>query len=128
MMNFNVALLYHCSLSFRGRAREGEQAWQLPQSVNIYSLPGVARRLVTFFVLPKKVTQKSRPQSAIPAGFPVLLEWTGGCGTRTACSDSPRRHPLSILRYSVADKVKEMREQRMVINTGYLSEVRGALA
>ena len=109
MMNMTLALNCFYSLSHRGRAREGEQAWQLPQSVNIYSLPGVARRLVTFFVLPKKVTQKSRPQSAIPAGFPVLLEWTGGCGTRTACSDSPRRHPLASLCYSVADEGSKKR-------------------
>ena len=33
-----------------------------------------------------------------------LLDWSGGCGTRTACSDSPRRNPLTSLRYSVADE------------------------
>lgn len=49
------------------------QLCDIPQVANICGLPGVARRLVTFFVLPKKVTKKVALQSAIPAGFPVLL-------------------------------------------------------
>jgi hypothetical protein len=32
---------------------------------------------VTFFVRPKKVTKKTPPQSAIPSGFPALLDWSG---------------------------------------------------
>jgi len=42
-------------------------------AANIYGLLGVARRLVTFFVLPKKVTKKSRPQSVTSSRFPALL-------------------------------------------------------
>jgi len=35
-------------------------------------MPGVARRPVTFFASPKKVTQKRRPQAAGPSGFPFV--------------------------------------------------------
>src|SRR5450759_2840530 len=49
--------------------------------------PGVARQQVTFIVLPRKVTQRHRPRFAAPAGYPALLVWSGGCGTRTACSN-----------------------------------------
>jgi hypothetical protein len=73
--------------------------------------PGVARQLVTFLVLPRKVTKRSRPRFAAPAGFPALLDWSGGCGTRTiryasTCSNSPRRHLLTSLRYSAAHRGK----------------------
>ena len=38
-----------------------------------------------------------------------MLDWSGGCGTRTircasTCSDSPRRNPLTSLRYSVVEQ------------------------
>ena len=64
--------------------------------------PGVARQLVTFLVLPRKVTKRSRPRFAAAARFPALLDWSGGCGTRATRSDSPRRNPLTSLRYSAA--------------------------
>jgi hypothetical protein len=62
--------------------------------------PGVARQQVTFLVLPRKVTKRGRPRCAAPSGFPALLDWSGGCGTRATRSDSPRRHPLTSFRYS----------------------------
>src|SRR4030065_331146 len=70
----------HCnSLSPCGRG--------LGRGVSESMSPGVARQLVTFLVLPRKVTQRSRPQFTAPAGYPALLDWSGGCGTRTACSN-----------------------------------------
>jgi len=69
--------------------------------------PGVARQQVTFLVLPRKVTQRRRPRFAAPAGYPALLDWSGGCGTRAARSDSPRRLPLTSLRYSAALRGKK---------------------
>ena len=52
--------------------------------------PGVARQLVTFLVLPRKVTKRNRPRFPAPAGFPALLEWSGGCGTRPGGAHKPR--------------------------------------
>src|SRR4030067_2960845 len=69
--------------------------------------PGVARQLVTFLVLPRKVTQRKRPRFAAATRFPALLGRSGCCGTRTACSDSPRRNLLTSLRYSAALRGKE---------------------
>src|SRR5450759_4565803 len=86
--------------------------------------PVVARQQVTFLVLPRKVTKRNRPRFAAPAGYPALLDWSGGCGTRTACSNitsdlagvvcqlsrmascfiSARQHPLTSLRYSAAHR------------------------
>src|SRR5450756_1488974 len=68
--------------------------------------PVVARQQVTFLVLPRKVTKRNRPRFAAPAGFPALLDWSGGCGTRATRSNSPRRHPLTSLRYSAAHRGK----------------------
>jgi hypothetical protein len=45
-------------------------------------LPGVARRLVTFLVLPRKVTKRSRPRFAAPSGFPRYFANKRGCATR----------------------------------------------
>jgi hypothetical protein len=69
--------------------------------------PGVARQLVTFLVLPRKVTKRNRPRFAAASRYPALLDWSGGCGTRTTCSDSPRRNPLTSLRYSAAHRGKK---------------------
>jgi hypothetical protein len=44
-----------------------------------------------------------------PFGFPALLDWSGGCGTRASRSDSPRRHPLTSLRYSAAHRGKKIK-------------------
>src|SRR5450759_1644221 len=100
------------------------------------SFAGLVRWLVvlsvTFLVLPRKVTKRSRPRFAAPAGCPALLVWSGGCGTRTACSNitsdlagvvcqlsrmascfiSARRNPLTSLRYSVADEGDEKRKPK----------------
>src|SRR5450759_4916333 len=73
--------------------------------------PGVARRLVTFLVLPRKVTKRNRPRFAAPAGYPALLDWSGGCGTRASRSDSPHRHLLTSLRYSAALRGKNTKTQ-----------------
>jgi hypothetical protein len=48
-----------------------------------------------------------RPRFTAPAGYPALLDWSGGCGTRATRSDSPRRHPLTSLRYSAAHRGKK---------------------
>jgi hypothetical protein len=50
-------------------------------------LPGVARRLVTFFVSPKKVTQKRRRQAAalrVPSAAPQKM----GSERNSLCSDN----------------------------------------
>ena len=81
----------------------------------VSGLPGVARRLVTFFALPKKVTKERRPEVRRPrksAGMPCVtrndrpLRNSGSNGRRfkrlslCAPSDSPRGLLLSYLRYS----------------------------
>jgi hypothetical protein len=87
-------------------------------------LSGAARRQVTFLVLPRKVTKRNRPRFAAATRYPTLLDWSGGCGTRAtrsnitsdlagvvcqlsrmaSCFISPRRHPLTSLRYSAAHR------------------------
>jgi hypothetical protein len=90
----------------------GELTWHIPQSVFIYSLPGVARRLVTFFVLPKKVTKKSRPQSTTSSRFPALLDWSGFLTNshdplRVHVLKHVRQNSLTSLCYSVAEQGRE---------------------
>ena len=58
----------------------------------------------TFFTRVKKAVKENTPRFAAPAGFPALLAWSGGCGTRATRSNSPRRHPLTSLRYSAAHR------------------------
>ena len=60
MKNLNIALRFTRPLSHWGRARVGEQVCQVLQSVNISWLPGVARRLVTFFCFAKKKVTKEK--------------------------------------------------------------------
>jgi|SRR3989338_7872466 len=56
-----------------------------------------------FFLLrQRKSNQKEGDPGLPPFGFPALLDWSGGCGTRAARSDSPCRNPLTSLRYSAA--------------------------
>src|SRR5512140_3310833 len=43
---------------------------------------GVAGQLVTFLVLPRKVTKRSRPRFAAPTGFPRYFTNKRGCATR----------------------------------------------
>jgi hypothetical protein len=69
-----------------------------------YFIAGAARRLVTFLASPRKVTQRRRAPSTAPSGFPALLVKPGGCGTRAARSDSPRRLPPACLRCSAVDR------------------------
>jgi len=57
--------------------------------------------------LPRKVTKRKRPRFAAPAGYPALLDWSGGCGTRAMRSNSPRRLSLTSLRYSAAHRGEE---------------------
>ena len=61
--------------------------------------------------MPKTSNQpkEGEPQSTTSSRFPALLDRSGGCGTRTicyaaTCSDSPRRLPLTCLRYSVVNE------------------------
>ena len=62
-------------------------------------LPGVARRQVPFFCVAKrKEPKKRRPRFAAPAGYPALLVWSGGCGTRP--SGAHKSRPTAELRQS----------------------------
>ena len=56
---------------------------------------GVARQLVTFLVLPRKVTKRGRPQRAAPSGFPALL---GQPGLLINSHDPLRGHVLRHIR------------------------------
>jgi len=82
------------------------------------------RTPVPFFVRPKKGTKETPPRFAAAARYPALLDRSGGCGTRAMRSDitsdlagvvcqlsrmascfiSPRRNPLTSLRYSAAHR------------------------
>ena len=63
-----------------------------------------------FLACPSKSNQKERHPAYRPLrGFPALLAMPGGCGTRASRSDSPRRNPLTSLRYSAAHRGKEER-------------------
>jgi hypothetical protein len=64
--------------------------------------PVADRQLLTFLVLPRKVSQRRRPRFAAALRFPALLVGSGGCRTCALRSYSPRRHPLTRLRYSAA--------------------------
>ena len=62
----------------------------------------------------KSNQKRRRPRFAAAARYPALLDWSGGCGTRTircasTCSNSPRRQPLTSLRYSAAHRGSEHR-------------------
>src|SRR5512135_2556215 len=50
---------------------------------------GVARQLVTFLVLPRKVTKRSRPRFAAPAGSPRKSANKRGCATRPSGAHTP---------------------------------------
>jgi hypothetical protein len=70
--------------------------------------------------LPRKVTKRNRPRFAAAARCPALLDWSGGCGTRTircasTCSNSPRRNPLTSLRYSAAHRGSKAKTQNLKI-------------
>jgi hypothetical protein len=51
------------------------------------TMPGVARRLVTFFASPKKVTQKRRPRRHCPFGIPMKAARRSGSETNSLRSD-----------------------------------------
>ncbi len=66
----------------------------------------------------KKVTKEKATLVCRPLrGFPALLGKSGGCGTRATRSDSPRRNPLTRLRYSAALKGNK-------INSGFVCALR----
>jgi len=70
--------------------------------------PGAARHAGYFLWPAKESNQRNAAPVCRPLrGFPVLLDWSGGCGTRAARSNSPRRHPLTSLRYSAAHRGKK---------------------
>ena len=52
-------------------------------------LPGVARQQVTFLVLPRKVTKRSRPRCSAPTGFPRYFTNKRGCATRPGGAHKP---------------------------------------
>ncbi len=77
-----------------------------------HGLPGVARRQVTFLVLPRKVTKRGRPRCAAPAGFPPLLDWSGFLinshdPLRGHVLKHIRQNSLTSLRYSAAHRGNE---------------------
>ena len=63
--------------------------------------PGVARQQVTFLVLPRKVTQRSRPRFAAPTGYPALL---GRSGLLINSHDPLRGHVLKHIRRTTPDQ------------------------
>ena len=62
MMSFICAMRFTCSLSHRGRVREGEQTrlYQFSKLTPTSTSPGAARQLVTFLASPRKVTKRRR--------------------------------------------------------------------
>jgi len=60
MMNIPPVLRGLCPLSLWGRVREGERSSNISKLAIIAWLPGVARRLVTFFCFAKKKVTKRR--------------------------------------------------------------------
>jgi len=87
MMNLNVALRYHRPLSHWGRVREGGRVWQVSPAENISELPGVARRLVTFFCFAKKKVTKDN-EVAVKANMRSML-----CRSQKA---TPIRHLFEV--------------------------------
>ena len=67
----------------------------------VHGLPGVARRQVTFLVLPRKVTKRGRPRCAAPSGFPALLDWSG---LLINSHDPLRGHVLKHIRRTTPDQ------------------------
>src|SRR3989338_4473877 len=65
-------------------------------------LPG--SKLLSFASPKRKYPKKRRPRFAAASRFPALLDWSGGCGTRAARSDRPRRNPPTSLRHSAAHR------------------------
>ena len=52
--------------------------------------PVADRQLVTFLVLPRKVTKRNRPRFAAPAGYPRSAASKRGCATRPGGAHTPR--------------------------------------
>ncbi len=79
---------------------------------------GVARQLDTFFCFAKiKYPKKRRPQSAIPSGFPALLDRSGFLinshdPLRVHVLKHIRQNSLTRLRYSVAEQGKENQKSK----------------
>jgi hypothetical protein len=108
------------------RTNKQSRAWPAPTIQSKTTSPVVDRQLVTFLVLPRKVTKRNRPRFAAASRYPALIDWSGGCGTRAtrsnitsdlagvvcqlsrmaSCFISARRHPLTSLRYSAAHRGK----------------------
>ncbi|MCK9200717.1 MAG: hypothetical protein M0P59_04405 [Gallionella sp.] len=57
----------------------------------------------------KATKAKATPVCRPLRGFPAMLDWSGGCGTRASRSNSPRRLPLPSLRFSAAHRGIEKR-------------------
>jgi len=67
--------------------------------------PGAARHADYFLYSCKESSQRKHAPVCRPLrGYPALLVWSGGCGTRATRSNSPRRHLLTSLRYSAAHR------------------------
>jgi len=68
--------------------RMGEARWFV-NSKPTSTPSGVARQLVTFLVLPRKVTKRGRPRFAAPAGFPRYFANKRGCATHPGGAHTP---------------------------------------
>ena len=67
--------------------------------------PGAARHADYLLYSCKESNQRKHAPVCRPLrGCPALLDWSGGFGTRATRSNSPRRHPLTSLRYSAAHR------------------------
>ena len=65
----------------------------------------VDRQLVTFLVLPRKVTKRRRPRFAAPAGFPRSAASKRGCATRPRGDAARRSNSARLpLRFLAADR------------------------
>jgi hypothetical protein len=96
--------------SLRGIGQDVRHSGLDPESSGKQSRGVWPRTPITFFVRPKKVIKETPPRFTAASRYPALLDWSGGCGTRTACSNSPRRNPLTSLRYSAAHRGMKSRK------------------
>ena len=103
-LSWAVAWAEHSKVKTNAQARGRFQSMH-----RALSSPGAARRLVTFFERPKKVTQERPPQVRRPFGLPCAARHAGrlrNSPSRRACEDSnsPRRLPPARLRCSAAHR------------------------
>jgi len=124
MMSTNCHLSKNTLLPSHTCGESGARGAQQVGGEGMFGLPGVARRLVTFFVLPKKVTKKSRPQSATSSRFPALLGWSGFLTNshdplRVHVLKHVRQNSLTSLCYSVAEQGRAKQKSQKTLIVGW---------